>query len=73
MFVGLTPRTQFLKGMVEVDPGGYIITNMAGETSVPGIFAAGDCTKKFLRQVATAVGEGATAAFSAEKYLEESE
>lgn len=73
MFVGLTPRTQFLKGMVEVDPGGYIITNMAGETSVPGIFAAGDCTKKLLRQVATAVGEGATAAFSAEKYLEESE
>jgi thioredoxin reductase (NADPH) len=70
LFVGLSPRTQFLKGLVQMDEGGYILTDENGETSVKGIFAAGDCRKKLLRQVATAVGEGATAAFAAEKYLE---
>ena len=69
-FVGLTPRTQMLKGLVELDPAGYVLTNADCETSVRGIFAAGDCTKKLLRQIATAVGDGATAAFAAEKYLE---
>ena len=73
MFVGLVPRTQFLNGVVELDPAGHVITNANCETSVRGIFAAGDCTKKLLRQVATAVGDGATAAFAAEKYLEEKE
>jgi thioredoxin reductase (NADPH) len=70
LFVGLLPRTQFLKGLVQMDEGGYVLTDENGETSVKGIFAAGDCRKKLLRQVATAVGEGATAAFAAEKYLE---
>jgi len=70
LFVGLSPRTQFLKGLVNLDEAGYIITDENGETSVKGIFAAGDCRKKMLRQVATAVGDGAMAAFAAEKYLE---
>jgi thioredoxin reductase (NADPH) len=70
LFVGLSPRTQFLKGLLNLDEAGYIITDENGETSVKGIFAAGDCRKKLLRQVATAVGDGATAAFAAEKYLE---
>jgi thioredoxin reductase (NADPH) len=70
LFVGLLPRTQFLKGLVRLDEGGYILTDENGETSAKGIFAAGDCRKKLLRQIATAVGEGATAAFAAEKYLE---
>jgi thioredoxin reductase (NADPH) len=70
LFVGLLPRTQFLKGLVNVDEAGYIITDENCETSVKGIFAAGDCRKKLLRQVATAVGDGATAAFAVEKYLE---
>jgi thioredoxin reductase (NADPH) len=70
LFVGLTPRTQFLKGLVNMDESGYLITNDNCETSVKGIFAAGDCRKRLLRQVATAVGDGATAAFAAEKYLE---
>lgn len=70
LFVGLLPRTQFLKGLVNVDEAGYIITDENCETSVKGIFAAGDCKKKLLRQVATAVGDGATAAFAVEKYLE---
>lgn len=73
LFVGLTPRTEFLKGLVQMDEAGYIITNDQCETSVKGIFAAGDCRKKLLRQIATGVGDGATAAFAAEKYLESNE
>jgi thioredoxin reductase (NADPH) len=71
LFVGIVPRTQFLKGLVQMDDGGYVLTNEDCETSVKGIFAAGDCRKKLLRQITTAVGDGATAAFAAEKYLEE--
>jgi thioredoxin reductase (NADPH) len=70
LFVGLLPRTQFLKGLVKLDEGGYIITDEKCETSIKGIFAAGDCRKQLLRQIATAVGDGATAAFAVEKYLE---
>jgi thioredoxin reductase (NADPH) len=70
LFVGLLPRTQLLKGLVKLDEGGYIITDENCETSVKGIFAAGDCRKRLLRQIATAVGDGATAAFAVEKYLE---
>ena len=73
LFVGLSPRTQFLEGLVNLDEAGYIITDENCETSVKGIFAAGDCRKKLLLQVATAVGDGATAAFAAEKYLESRE
>ena len=71
LFVGIVPRTQFLKGLVQMDDGGYVLTNEDCETSVKGIFAAGDCRKKLLRQITTAVGDGATAASAAEKYLEE--
>jgi thioredoxin reductase (NADPH) len=70
LFVGISPKTQFLKGLVEMDSEGYILTNETCETSVKGIFAAGDCRKRLLRQIATAVGDGATAAFAVEKYLE---
>jgi thioredoxin reductase (NADPH) len=70
LFVGLSPRTQFLKGLVDMDEEGYILTDENGQTSVKGIFAAGDCRKKLVRQIATAVGDGATAACSTEKYLE---
>jgi thioredoxin reductase (NADPH) len=70
LFVGLVPRTQFLKGVVQMDEAGYILTNEDCETSEKGIFAVGDCRKKLLRQIATAVGDGATAAFAAEKFLE---
>jgi len=70
IFVGIQPNTQFLSGMVALDEQGFIITNENLETSVPGIFAAGDVRKKLLRQLSTAVGDGATAAFAAGKYLE---
>lgn len=71
LFVGLLPRTQFIKGLVQQDETGYIVTDENCGTSIQGIFAAGDCRKKLLRQVSTSVGDGATAAFAAEKYLEE--
>lgn len=73
VFVGISPKTQFLKGLIEMDEAGYIVTNTNCETSVKGIFAAGDCRKQLLRQITTAVGDGATAAFVAEKYLEAKE
>jgi thioredoxin reductase (NADPH) len=73
LFVGLSPRTQFLKGLITLDEAGYIVTDDNCETSMKGIFAAGDCRKGLLRQIATAVGDGATAAFAAEKYLESRE
>jgi thioredoxin reductase (NADPH) len=70
IFVGYTPNTGFLKGAVPLDEAGYIISDDNCLTSKPGIFAAGDCRKKLLRQVVTAAGEGATAAFSCQHYLE---
>ena len=73
VFVGISPKTQFLKGLIDLDEGGYILTNPNCETSVKGIFAAGDCRKQLLRQIATAVGDGATAAFVVEKYLDSKE
>jgi thioredoxin reductase (NADPH) len=73
LFVGMIPRTQFMKGIVQMDEGGYLLTNEDCETSLKGIFAAGDCRKRLLRQIATAVGDGATAAFASEKYLEAKE
>jgi len=70
IFIGTDPNTAFLKDSIELDPSGYIITDENMQTSVEGIFAAGDCRKKLFRQVITACGEGATAVFAAEKYLE---
>ena len=70
VFVGIKPNTAFLQETVVLDEQGFIVTNETLETSVPGIFAAGDVRKKLLRQLSTAVGDGATAAFAVEKYLE---
>lgn len=70
ILVGMRPNTDFLKGILELDERGFIITNEDLETSIPGVFAAGDVRKTNLRQVAVSVGEGALAAYLAEKYLE---
>ncbi len=72
IFIGYEPNTQMVKGLLDLDELGFIRTNAEMQTSVPGVFAAGDIRSKNLRQISTAVGEGATAAFSAEKYLESS-
>ena len=71
IFTGLTPKTDLVSGIVDLDKSGYIITDANMHTSAPGIFAGGDCIKKRLRQVITACGDGATAAFSTQLYVEE--
>jgi thioredoxin reductase (NADPH) len=71
VFVGYMPNTEFLKGFVETDEHNAIIVDSNMKTSQEGIFAAGDCCKKLLRQIVTAVGEGATAAFASQMYVEE--
>ena len=71
IFVGYVPNSKFLKELVKLDKRGYILTNDNMMTSQEGIYACGDVRKKILRQVVTACGEGATAAFAAQKYIEE--
>jgi thioredoxin reductase (NADPH) len=70
-YVGLNPMTEFLKGQIELDKWGYILAGEDTKTSVPGVFAAGDVRQKILRQITTAIGDGATTAFMAERYVEE--
>jgi thioredoxin reductase (NADPH) len=67
--VGLKPNSQPFAGIVELSETGHIVTNELMATSVPGIFAAGDIRRKSARQIASAVGDGATAALSAFGYL----
>jgi thioredoxin reductase (NADPH) len=67
--VGLKPNTDYLKGVLPLDDGGYVITNDTMETEIPGIFAAGDIRRNSARQAITAAGDGATAAFYAQKFL----
>ena len=69
-YVGWLSNTEFLKGIVDLDEQGYVVTDEHMATSAPGLFAAGDVRKKLLRQIATAVGDGATAAFAAGQYIE---
>lgn len=69
VFVGFKPNTEFVNNLVVLDEKGFIITDSDMSTSIEGIFACGDCIRKPLRQVVTSCGEGAVAAFSAEKYL----
>lgn len=71
IYVGTVPETGFLQGKINLDERGYIITNDMMETSVPGVYAAGDTRVKYLRQVVTSVADGATAAVAAERYLDE--
>lgn len=69
--VGVTPTTQFVSSLVGLNEDGYIISGENTCTSVPGIYAAGDCRTTVLKQVSTAVGDGAVAAVMAEKYIDE--
>jgi thioredoxin reductase (NADPH) len=73
VFVGTLPNTALVQGQVDLDSNGFIVTDQNMMTSVPGVFAAGDVRSKLFRQIATAVGEGAAASFSVEKYLENSQ
>lgn len=71
VFVGLSPNTQFLNGAVELDEVGLIKTDTTLQTNLPGVFAAGDVRSGATMQIASAVGEGATAALTMRHYLEE--
>lgn len=70
-FVGMIPATGFLKGQIPLDSHGWINTNDHMETEVDGVFAIGDVRDKYLRQISTAISDGATAATAAERYIEE--
>ena len=67
--IGRKPSSELVKDQVEVDPAGYIIADESTRTNIPGVFAVGDVRTKALRQVVTAVADGATAVHYAEEYL----
>lgn len=73
VFTGYIPNTDIFKGKVQTADSGYIQTNELMETNYPGVFAAGDCREKLLRQVVTATADGAIAAVMAEKYIDDNE
>ena len=71
IWIGVVPNTEFLNNSgVKMDEGGFIVTDAEMNTSVPGVYAAGDVRTTSLRQIATAVGDGAIAAVAAEHYTE---
>lgn len=70
VFAGYVPNTELLAGKADLDEVGYVLTDRGQKTSLDGIYAAGDVCRKPLRQVVTAVGDGATAATELEKYAE---
>ncbi len=73
VFVGHTPNSEIFKGQLAIDESGYVITDRRYNTSVPGVFAAGEIQDPVFRQVVTSAGQGAGAAMQAEKFLGELE
>ena len=69
IFIGQTPNNYLLKGLVELDSGGHALVDLRMQTSVPGLFVAGDLRAQSARQLVAACGDGATAAIAAEHYL----
>jgi thioredoxin reductase (NADPH) len=67
--VGISPNTGSIEGMPSLDEAGYVVAGEDGVTDIPGVFAAGDCRTKPLRQVVTAVADGANAITAAEHYM----
>lgn len=70
VFIGMDPQTDIFKDKIDTDARGYIITDEEMKTNVEGVFAAGDCRVKALRQVVTATSDGAIATITAEKYID---
>jgi len=73
LYIGLTPNTQFLNGLVPLNERGQIITDLSMRTAIPGILAAGDIRHESSRQLVSAAGDGATAALTAVRYLRTAE
>lgn len=69
IFIGSEPNTGFLQGALLLDADGYVLADEDLRTPIPGVFVAGDVRRKQLRQITTAVGDGAQAAMAAERYL----
>jgi thioredoxin reductase (NADPH) len=69
IFVGLEPNTAFVRGVLELDGSGHIVTDGRLQASVPGVFAAGDIRQHSVAQLVAAAGDGATAAVNAQRYL----
>ena len=67
--IGRKPNTALFEGKLELDMAGYIVADETTRTSIPGVYAVGDVRTKALRQVVTAVGDGAVAVHFAEEYL----
>ena len=67
--IGLVPNTEFLKGTLELTPRGEIVIDNHGQTSIPGVFAAGDVTTAAYKQIIISMGSGATAALGAFDYM----
>ena len=70
MAIGHHPNTEFLKGVIELDEQGYIVTRNVVETSMDGVFAAGDVHDRYYRQAITAAGLGCMAGLRSERWLE---
>ncbi|MCX6357128.1 MAG: FAD-dependent oxidoreductase [Candidatus Aureabacteria bacterium] len=70
IFVGSVPNSAFLRGVIELDGSGYVVTDINMHASTPGIFAAGDVRKDSVRQVASSAGDGVTAVIQVERYLD---
>lgn len=73
IFIGHTPNSQMFKGQIEMSDLGYVIVNDKMETSVDGVYAAGEIADPHFRQVITSAGMGAAAAIQATRFLEEKE
>lgn len=69
--VGLQPQNQAFAGVLALDGDGYALADEQGAGPVPGVFAAGDCRRKTVRQLTTAVADGACAALAACRFLDE--
>lgn len=69
--IGRAPETELFRGQLELDSAGYLVADESTRTAIPGVFAAGDVRSKRVRQIVTAVGDGAVAAHYAEEYLSE--
>ena len=67
--IGRKPNTALFEGQIELDSAGYIVADETTKTAIPGVYAVGDVRTKALRQVVTAVGDGAVAVHFAEEYL----
>ncbi len=73
IFIGLEPNSELVRGQLELDQRGYVVTNEHMETNIPGVFAAGDVRRGAAPQIVTAAADGAVAALSALEYLRQTE